>query len=66
VALKPKAVWLQLGVRDDEAPARLQEGHGAAGKIVIGGPGLPDSTAVADVAGVHVAEDLVGLVHASA
>jgi DNA-binding transcriptional MerR regulator/methylmalonyl-CoA mutase cobalamin-binding subunit len=35
-------------------------------EIVIGGPGLPDSTAVADVAGVHVAEELVGLVHASA
>jgi DNA-binding transcriptional MerR regulator/methylmalonyl-CoA mutase cobalamin-binding subunit len=35
-------------------------------EIVIGGPGLPDSTAVADVAGVHVAEELVGLVHATA
>ena len=35
-------------------------------EIVIGGPGLPDSTAVADVAGVHVAEELVGLVHAAA
>ncbi|HEY7769059.1 MerR family transcriptional regulator [Longimicrobium sp.] len=35
-------------------------------EIVIGGPGLPDSTAVAEVAGVHVAEELVGLVHATA
>ena len=34
--------------------------------LVIGGPGLPDSTAVAEMAGVHVAEELVGLVYASA
>jgi hypothetical protein len=25
LALKPKAVWLQLGIRNDEAAARLQE-----------------------------------------
>lgn len=25
IALKPKAVWLQLGIRNDEAAARLQE-----------------------------------------
>jgi methanogenic corrinoid protein MtbC1 len=34
-------------------------------EIVIGGPGLPDSTAVADVAGVHVAEELAALVRTS-
>jgi len=34
-------------------------------EIVIGGPGLPDSTTVADVAGVHVAEELAALVRTS-
>ena len=35
-------------------------------EIVIGGPGLPDSTLVAGIEGVHVADDLPGLVLATA
>jgi DNA-binding transcriptional MerR regulator/methylmalonyl-CoA mutase cobalamin-binding subunit len=35
-------------------------------EIVIGGPGLPDSTTVLGVDGVHVAEELAGLVRATA